>query len=202
MPEVTERVAEGSASEPARLAASPTAQLIAASWGFAEAIAWFIVPDVWAGWVTLLAPRRVLVTLGSVVVGALLGSLVLTWIAVLTGGIGTFLGSLPGITPADLAQASSELSGSGPIAMLGGVLQGLPLKVYVHQAALLNLSLPAVLAFAVLNRLERVGLSLVVTAVAGVALRGWIARHPWLTTGGYAVVWLAIYVAYFAARGF
>ena len=184
-----------------RFAASPAAQAIAVAWGCAEAIAWFVIPDVWGAWVVLMAPRRIGSTLASIVAGALAGSLVLSGIVALTGGIGQVLVALPGIGQADLAQAASELQASGPPAMLGGVLQGLPLKVYVHEAALLHVSLPGVLLFALLNRIERVGLSLLVAAGVGLLLRRLVAARPWLATAGYVVVWAVIYVAYFSSRG-
>lgn len=181
-------------------AASRTALLVAGAWAFAEATLWFVVPDVFAGFVVLFAPRRFARALSMVAGGALLGALVLTWLTIATGGIGGLLVALPGITPADMAQARGELQAQGAIALLNGPLQGLPVKIYVHEAALLGTPIPAVAAFVVLNRIARVGISLVVALAAGWMLRRRIAHRPLLALALYVGVWVVIYASYYAVR--
>ena len=179
---------------------SNAALVVAGAWAFAEATLWFIVPDVFAGFVVLFAPRRFSRTLGAVVVGGLLGALALTSLTAATGGISRLLVALPGITYADLGQASVELQAQGAVALLNGPLQGLPVKVYVHEAALLATPLPVLAAFVVLNRLERVGISLLLAMAVGSALRRRIAQWPRLALALYVGLWAAIYVAYYTMR--
>ena len=183
-----------------RFTASRAALVLIAAWAFAEAILWFVVPDVIAGLVVLFTPRRFLPALATVCGAALLGALALTLLATATGGIGDLLVALPGITGADLARASGELQAQGAAALLNGPLQGLPVKVYVHQAALLGTPPPAVAAFVVLNRLERVGISLLVTLAVGWGLRRQITRWPRVALALYLAIWVLIYATYYANR--
>ncbi len=183
-----------------RLAASTGALWVAFAWGAAEASLFFLVPDLWIVFVALFAPWRTVKALLATIVGALVGATVLWWLAPIWPGLGDAIAALPGIRPADLARAASDLAGQGLGAFLGGPIQGLPVKVYIHQAALLGEPLPGVLAMVALNRIERVGLSALVAAILGTVFRGSIRRHPSATLAGYVVLITAIYGAYFSLR--
>jgi hypothetical protein len=175
--------------------------VLAAAWGFAEATLFFIVPDVVVGFVGLFAPRRTPLVLGATILGAVIGSLVLF---ALSGPFGAALGAaiavLPGLGPADLERARAELTAQGMSAALNGPLQGLPLKLYIHEAVGLGIGPLAVAVFTVLNRLERIGLSAAVSAVIGLVLRRPIDRHPRVFLGLYAAFWVVSYAVYLRIR--
>jgi len=179
---------------------TPAAVRVAGVWAFAEAILWFIVPDVWIGLVGLFAPRRVPVSVAAIILGAMAGAAVL---AVLTtvapAGVGGLLTGIPGIRPDDLATVRSELESQGLPAFLGGAFQGNPVKLYVHEATLLGFGPPAIL-FVALNRVVRVGLFGLVMAAIGIIARRLIRRIPRVALATYVGSWTVFYVAYFAMR--
>ncbi len=183
-----------------RIAASTGALWVAAGWGAAEASLFFLVPDLWVMFVALFAPGRTLRALGATIAGALVGATLLWWLTPSWPALGDAIAALPGIRPVDLATASSELSGQGLGAFLNGPLQGLPVKLYVHGAALLGQPLGGVLLMVALNRLERVGLSAAVAWAVGTVFREPIERHPRAVLAGYIGLVLVIYGAYFTLR--
>ena len=183
-----------------RIAASTGALWVAAGWGAAEASLLFLVPDLWVMFVALFAPGRTLKVLLATVAGALVGATVLWWLTPVWPVLGEAIAALPGIRPVDLATASGELGGQGLGAFLNGPLQGLPVKLYIHEAALLDQPLGGVLLMVALNRLERVGLSAAVAWVVGTVFRRPIGRHPRAVMAGYVGLMVVIYGAYFTLR--
>ncbi len=183
-----------------RIAASTGALWVAAAWGAAEASLFFLVPDLWVMFVALFAPGRTLKVLLATVAGALVGATLLWWLAPSWPALGDAVAALPGIRPVDLATASGELDGQGLGAFLNGPLQGLPVKLYIHGAALLGQPLGGVLLMVALNRLERVGLSAAVAWVVGTVFRRPIERHPRAVLAGYVGLMLVTYGAYFTLR--
>ena len=105
---------------------------IAFVWGFAEAILFFIVPDVW---LSVVARNKltlaVFKALGRAIAGAVIGSVIMY-------GIGrfhpekanVFLDGVPGINPGMLDKARRQMSESGLLALMIGPLQGIPYKIY------------------------------------------------------------------------
>ena len=97
------------------LVSSPAALWVAAGWGLAEAALFFIVPDVWLGFVSLYAPRRMVVTLLATVAGALVGATLLFLATPVLGpSLGRLLTDLPGSgrrTWASSASSSWRMAG-------------------------------------------------------------------------------------------
>ena len=184
-----------------RLAASRTTLWIALAWGFAEATLFFVVPDVWLGFIALFAPFRVPRAFVAVLVGAMAGSLVLWWLAPVLPLLGEVIAGLPAIGPAAMETARRAVTTEGLPAMVNLPFQGPPLKVYVHAAALAGSSGFELLLFVVLNRIARIVPLVLVAVVFGVGLRGWIARHATMTLVTYALVVSLGYLAYWASGG-
>lgn len=180
-----------------RFVSSTRALWLAGLWGVAEASLFFVVPDVWLGFVALYAPRRSIATLAAIAVGAVVGAALL-YVGTLVAGeqLAGILAGLPGIRPADLGQAGRELAAQGLPAFLNGPLQGLQVKLYVHQAVLQGIALPGVLAFVALNRIERIGIFGLVMLLVGRAGRPIVARWPRGVAAVYAAGW-AIFYAWF-----
>jgi membrane protein YqaA with SNARE-associated domain len=186
----------------ARRLSSRAALWLGAGWGFAEALLFFIVPDVWLGLVALYAPRRMLITLVAIVLGAVAGATVLFLVSLVLGdGFSGVIVALPGITDADLAQARAELAEQGPVAFLNGILQGLPVKVYIHAAALDGIELTQVVFFTLLNRVERLLVFGVVMALLGWLGRPVLRRWPRGCLALYGVTWIIFYAGFLLGRG-
>ena len=173
---------------------------VGAIWAAAEALLFVVVPDVWVGLVAIRAPRRAAATLASIVLGAAAGAALL-WLAVAAGfQLGPIIAALPGLSARDVAQVEAELGTQGSLAFLNGPLQGLPVKIYIHEASRLGTSLPELLLFVALNRIERIAPFTIVLAVAGTLFSGFVDRHRVPVTAGYLVSWAAFYAWYFVAR--
>lgn len=184
-----------------RLASSRAALWVGAAWGFAEATFFFIVPDVWLGFVALYAPRRVPRTLVAIVAGAAVGVTVLyVAIVVAADALTTAVLAMPDIGHADLEQARARLTEDGASAIVTAPLEGRPLKLYALAAALDGLGLVELVLAAVLNRLARLVVVGAVLAAIGWAARSIIARRPRLVAVVYALSWTAFYAVYLATH--
>jgi membrane protein YqaA with SNARE-associated domain len=170
---------------------------LGAGWAFAEATLFFIVPDVWLGFVALYAPRRMPVTLVAITIGAALGAVGLYLATLVLGdGFSSVLAAVPGIDWADLEQARSELADQGATAFLNGILAALPVKVYIHASALLGVDLPDVVVFTMVNRIERLLLFGLAMACVGWLGRPVVARWPRAAAFLYVLSWGIFYTGF------
>ena len=110
--------------------------LIAALWGFAEAILFFIVPDLWlsvAGRDDLRAGLRACL---YALIGALVGgSIVYYWGAHDHSRALAAMDKVPAVSAEMISCVGSELNHRGPWALLFGLVSGTPYKLYAAQAA-------------------------------------------------------------------
>jgi len=141
---------------------------IAAAWGFAEAILFFIVPDVFTSRMALThSPRQAVASCGWAVLGALLGGNLLFLFAQLNpSGAAGFLAALdliPGISSGLIEFAGEEVRRRGSAAFFTTAFGGVPYKLCALQASLQGMGYAAFLSMTVLSRALRF---LVVTAFA------------------------------------
>ena len=183
------------------LVSSRAALWVGAAWGFAEASLFFIVPDAWLGFVALFAPRRMPVTLAAILAGAAAGAVCL-YLATLVrpDELTSLILALPAVAPADLEQARAQLAADGASAILPALLEGRPVKLYVHGAALDGTGPVEVVLFTVLNRLARLLVFGGIMAALGWAARAVIARRPRVVAALYVVAWIAFYAAYLVSH--
>lgn len=175
---------------------------VGAAWGFAEALFFVIVPDVWVGYVGLFHPRQVGPVLIATIAGALSGTVVLWALSQVAGPTLTdLLVALPGIDTGDLTLARQEIESQGPVAIVLALFQGVPVKVHAHEAALLGLGLPTLLVFVALNRLLRIGVVALAGVLIGQRLGGWIARYRRPALAVYIAGCVLLYAGYFALKG-
>lgn len=108
---------------------------IAASWGFAEATVFFIVPDAYTSWAALNRPKAGMQLIGSALAGALAGGAADWWLVKTFGDDTTHkvLIAIPGIDAEMAAQAAEKLSTSGWKAFILGPLVGVPYKIFARQ---------------------------------------------------------------------
>ena len=81
-------------------------------------------------------------------------------------------------------------------ALVTGLLQGIPYKIYAVQAGGQGLSLIPFLLFTIPARLERILPVVLVGAAVGVAFRKIIRRYAGLVVAGYVALWVCIYALY------
>jgi hypothetical protein len=183
------------------LADSAAAPLIAATWGAAEASFLFVVPDVWLGFIALVAPRRLATSIAAALAGAMAGVVVLLLAGRLDGPrVDALIRRLPGIRSADPANIAAAIAARGERAFLDGPLRALPVKVYVREAQRARRRVPDILMASLLNRLARF-----VPVAVGFALLGRLGRpiaeaRPGLVTALYAGGWSLFYALYWYRR--
>ena len=188
---------EGWLDRIARFAASRAAIVLVGAWAFGEAIVLPVVPDVVLALLALAAPRRAGTLFAAVLAGAVAGSLVL---AVATTAapeaVDTMLRALPAIDDATFQAVNSALDeGVTGFAQFGA---GPPLKVYTTEWVESNGGPIALVAGVVLNRLTRIGPIVLLAAVAGWLIPGWLRRHERVVVVGYVGAWTAFYALYWS----
>jgi membrane protein YqaA with SNARE-associated domain len=182
------------------IAESRAALVVAGVWGFAEATVFFIVPDVWVGFVAAFAPRRALPALVAVCVGAALGATLLYLVAPALPWLADVFVALPGIDASHLVKAEAALSDQGLAAFLSGIVAGDPVKLATRAAALAGTPLLAVLSMVVLNRIIRVGVTALIFGLIGVTFRAPIHRHAGIALALYTGFFVVLYLVYWSIR--
>lgn len=177
---------------------------VAAAWGFAEATAFFVVPDVWLSRVALRHPRRAMATTVSALGGAL------------AGGIATYawarrrppadsmaaLTRLPSINEQMVREAEQAMTEHGNLAVLVGPTKGVPYKIFARNTAVFELPLRPFLAWSVPARMGRfAAVPLLSAGLVRLGARLFPQQIAWLAPTGHAVFWVAFYSWYFRTVG-
>jgi len=179
-----------------RFAQSGSAMALIGAWAFGEAIVLPIVPDVALALLALAAPRRAGALFGAVLVGAVSGSILL---AVATSAapasVDAMLLAIPGIDADMIATVDARLAADGVLGF-AQVGPGPPLKVYTVEWVEAGGSWPGLILGVVVNRVTRIGPVVLVAALAGRLLPGWLRRHERVVIPAYGVAWTAFYAVY------
>jgi membrane protein YqaA with SNARE-associated domain len=178
--------------------------MIGFAWGLAEATLFFIVPDVWIGWVALVARRAVWAVLAFTLAGALVGGAVTYALGAATAPrtSASILDGVPTVDRDSIRRVSGEMEKHGPRSVVYGPLRmGTPYKLYARAAGVQDKSLAAFLLWSIPGRLERFLPLTAIAILAGLALRRWLGAGPRITLGVYGTVWLAFYTVYIVRIG-
>jgi 1-acyl-sn-glycerol-3-phosphate acyltransferase len=185
---VAGRRPRGSFDRAASTARSRWALAAMAVWGFAEALAWPIIPDFLLLPLVVLAPRRWMHLCAAALAGSLLGGAV-SFAAGAAGWGPMLLDQVPLVTDRMVSETAARLADDGAGALLSQPLAGIPYKVFSYQAAPAGVPATAFVAFSAIARGARF------VAIAGVgALAGRWLRPLWERFGPHA---LALYAAGF-----
>lgn len=161
--------------------------VIALVWGFAEATAFFIVPDVYLGFVALFNWRRGLLATLTALLGAMIGGSVMYALAMNNPtGLEVFLARVPMINAALVNEVAQAVHRDGLAAMILGPFQGTPYKIYAVEAGAQSLPFLDFLLVTIPARLERFVLVVLVLGGAGKRFAAFIEKHTVLVVGGYA----------------
>jgi hypothetical protein len=168
---------------------------LALLWGFAEGTLFFILPDVPLSLAAMLRPRRALIHLAAIVVGALLaGTVMFSWSA--RGPSARHaVAHVPLVTAAMFERAESDYRDFGVWAACMGPVRGIPYKVYAVEAPE-HSSLRSFLLVTVPARLWRLLAVWLGFAGAGLVLRR-LGRAS-LTPAVHVSFWIVVYVLYWA----
>lgn len=171
---------------------------LAFAWGWAEAVVFFIVPDVLTSRLVLRSPRDGFTACLCALAGALVGGSLVFWLArqpALAAQVLALYQHLPGVSPALVDRAREGLATTGYSALFVGALSGIPYKLYAVHAGAAGLSFAGFLAASAAARLLRFGAVTGISWAINASLPTRMtsrARH-----GLHAAAWLAFYAVYF-----
>jgi len=171
--------------------------IIAFVWGFAEATAFFIVPDVYLGFVALFNWRRGLSAMIAALIGAILGGSVMYVLAMNNpSGLNLFLTRVPLIDATLVNDVADKMRTDGLITLLNGPLRGTPYKIYAAQAGEQSLPFLYFLLMTIPARLERFLPVVLVFGGIGKWFGIFCEKHTKFVVGGYALMWGIIYFVF------
>jgi hypothetical protein len=173
------------------------ARLAGFSWGFAEAVFFFIVPDVYVTFAALFSWRAGAVAWGASIAGSLTGVAVIYLTVALGFDYVPFLASIPGISQRMLFTVGAQVGAEGlpytPLLILGGV----PLKVYAGVASTVGIGLASMVVWTVFARIVRIAPTFVLVVATRLLFRRSIDARPLVWCAVLGCVWVAFYVFYF-----
>lgn len=172
--------------------------MIAWFWGLAEATLFFLVPDIYLGFVAIFSWRKGLWATAFTVLGAIVGGAIMYALAANNPKrMLDLLTYIPLINVNMVNAVGEQMRVEGLNAMVVGPLQGIPYKVYAVQAGAQRLPFVVFLLLTIPARLERILPVALVGAVGGVLFRSFIRRHTKLVVAAYAAFWLCVYALYY-----
>ncbi len=162
-------------------------------WGFAEGTLFFILPDVPLSFVALFRPRRALLHIAAIVVGAVLaGAVMFSW-SVRSVDARNAVARVPAVSPAMFERADRDFNQYGIWGASLGPMRGIPYKVYAVEAPAHSALWPFLLV-TIPARLWRLLVVWLGFAGTGAVLRklGRTSLAPAL----HATFWVVTYVIY------
>jgi len=178
--------------------ASNGSQIVAFLWGLAEATLFFIIPDVYLGFVALFHWRKGLWTTVAATAGAMVGGAFMYLLGAANGpAVDQLLIRIPLIGAEMVVTVAEQLQSSGLLALIAGPLQGIPYKIYAAQAGQQNLGLIPLLLLTIPERWVRFFLIALAGAALGRVFKNAVQRRTRLVICAYALVWVAVYVGYY-----
>ena len=172
--------------------------ILAFIWGFAEATAFFIVPDVYLGFVALFNWKRGLWAMTAAIFGAMFGGSIMYGLAMKDlSAVNVFLTRIPLINADMVADIANKMQNDGLITMVNGPLRGVPYKIYAVQAGGQSLPYLSFLLMTVLARLERLLPVTLLVGVLGKWFRGFIEKRTGQVVVAYILMWGIIYFLYY-----
>jgi membrane protein YqaA with SNARE-associated domain len=172
-------------------------------WGFAEATVFFIVPDVYLGFVALFHWRRGFSVAIAALLGAMLGGSVLYFLAMNNpSSIHRLLIRVPLIDTALVNEVAETMRADGLVTILTGPLKGTPYKIYAAQAGEQAVSFLSFLLMTIPARLERFFPVVLVFRGIGRWFQTFSRKHTTLVVLSYTLLWCMIYFVFITYFGF
>ena len=182
---------------------SPWSLVIGFLWGFAEATLFFIVPDVYLGFVALFNWRRGLWVTMAALLGAMFGGAMMYGLAMNNpSGVNRFLTYVPMIDAPLVAEVAEQTRADGLIAVLFGPFRGTPYKIYAAQAGGQSLPFVAFVLMTIPARLQRFLPVVLGFGAIGTWFKAFCEKHTLFVVGAYALLWGLIYFVFITYFGF
>mgnify|MGYP001816738435 CR=1 FL=1 len=170
---------------------------VAGGWGFAEAMLWFIIPDVYISYFGVRRGLRSALRLTAfAVAGAVVGGIVsYFWGALWPDAAQAAMVRLPGIDAAMIEQVSADVASNGSIALLEGPTRAQPYKLFAAAAGEHGTGLLPLMLWTIPGRAARFLIASLIAASLGSVGRRFFSDRVnvilwtlfWIAA--YAVVW-------------
>jgi membrane protein YqaA with SNARE-associated domain len=172
------------------------------AWGLAEAIFFFIVPDVLLTLIATRSLRSAMKATIAALAGALIGGALMVVFAYLSPDAAyVLLLHIPGINAHLLEQVAGQVGERGLLAVLIGPLKGIPYKIYAAEWGTREGALFSFLLISIPARWLRFALAAIVTRII-VRLIEPLTRHrASIEWSLLTIIWAAFYIFYFARFG-
>ncbi|RPI90087.1 MAG: hypothetical protein EHM40_19270 [Chloroflexi bacterium] len=182
---------------------SPWSLIIGFLWGFGEATLFFIVPDVYLGFVALFNWQRGLWVAIAALSGAMLGGSMMYILAMNNPTeVNQFLTYIPMIDAALVAGVADQTRVDGLMAVLFGPFLGTPYKIYAAQAGAQSLPFLYFVLMTIPARLERFIPVVLSFGAVGTWFKAFCEKYIKLVVGAYALLWGLIYFVFITYFGF
>lgn len=168
------------------------------TWGFLEAMLFFLVPDVVLTVIAVTHLRRsLLACLWAVGGGMLGGSLMYAWGAHDAATAMAAIDAVPAIPLDMIATVQREMGAKGLSPMLWGPVVGIPYKIYATQAGVLHLPWPAFVLMTIPARIIRFLVACVAFNLVARLVRRYMGTKavPWC----WGLFWVLNYTIYWHA---
>lgn len=206
LPRLTENpfsaVQEARLSPLDKLATGGAALVAAFAWGFAEAICFFIVPDVLLSLVATRSLRRAIKATIAALAGALVGgALMVAWARGSPEAAHAFLLHIPGISAHLLERITEQVDERHLLAVLIGPLKGIPYKIYAVEWGTRGGGLFEFLLISIPARWVRFAFAAVIARALARLIEPLTGHRAGIDGLVLAIIWTAFYIFYFARFG-
>lgn len=176
-----------------RTSRAPSDVRVAGGWGFAEALLFFVIPDVFLTYAAIRSGwRRALKLCAVAVMAAALGGLVAYGWGVFDYESGTaVMENLPAIDSAMIADVHGQVAADGNIALLKGPRQGQPYKLFALAAGDLGTSPLSLVLITIPGRFVRFAIASMVAAGIGTLARKYVTER--VAVMAWGMFWTAVY---------
>lgn len=171
-------------------------------WAAAEAVVFFLVPDVVVGAVALYEPRRWWRVAVAAVAGSLAGGLVL-WSATLAAAdpLWPLMDAVAGVSPAMIERVETTLADGCREALVTQPFSGAPYKLYVTGWSQAGCGGGTLALWTPVGRALRLVPAAGIAGVVGTLLRPAVGARPGTVLAVYVAGWAGFYLAYFLRVG-
>ena len=172
---------------------------VAVAWGLAEALLFFVIPDVLLTWVAVrLGTAQAWRPAVWATLGAVVGGLVMyTWAAASPGTAYGALELVPAVDAVMIDGVRADVAAHGSEALFGGPWQGRPYKLYAAASGDLGLNPIWLAVLTVPGRLVRFAAAIAIAGCARRIFSRWLADRA--LVAGWAAFWALVYAGYWLA---
>jgi len=172
--------------------------VIGALWGFAEATLFFMVPDVWLGWIALTSLKRALIATLAALVGAVAGGLLVAGVCAYVEPATSFraMDTVPAVSPAMIRDVDADVAERGSRAIVDGPVRGIPYKLYARAEGIQGGPDVAFVFWSILGRAYRWVILIPLIWLVSHLARKWLHFTDRQARGVYIVGWCLFYAWY------